>query len=111
MKIKETLYSPNIHKIFDKNIIINTGKSMNWDEDILYSINTFTDKWFFDEDLFMKLSPSPDESWELRFNIIENKTCQSSIIYDYSKDTIIDLQSTILYNVVVDKKFYNLILN
>ncbi|KAG4084011.1 hypothetical protein H8356DRAFT_1362452 [Neocallimastix lanati (nom. inval.)] len=40
----------------------------------------------------MKLSPSPDESWELRFNIIENKTCQSSIIYDYSKDTIIDLQ-------------------
>ena len=50
---------------------------------------------FFNEDLFMKLSPSSDESWQWCFNIIENKTIrQSSIIYDYSKDIIKDYTLT-----------------
>jgi hypothetical protein len=40
---------------------------------ILYPPNTFTDKRFFYENIFMKLSPSSDESWQWCFAIIENK--------------------------------------
>ena len=39
----------------------------------LYPPNTFTDKRFFYENIFMKLSPSSDESWQWCFAIIENK--------------------------------------
>jgi len=92
-----------------KNIIVNTGRPMNGFGGTLYPKNTFMDKRFFDEDLFMKLSPSSDESWQWCFNIIENRTIrQSSIIYDYSKDIIRDSQVTSLYK-ENDKK-YNLIL-
>ncbi|KAL6608587.1 nucleotide-diphospho-sugar transferase [Neocallimastix sp. 'constans'] len=92
-----------------KNMIVNTGKPMNGFGGILYPINIFTDKRFFDEDLFMKLSPSSDESWQWCFNIIENKTLrQSSKIYDYSKDIIKDSIDISLYN--IDNKKYNLIL-
>jgi|GEM_PF-1514017 len=93
-----------------KNMIINTGKPMNGFGGTLYPKNTFKDKRFFDEDLFMKLSPSSDESWQWCFNIIENKIIrQSSIIYDYSKDIIKDSQITALYK--ENNKKYNLILN
>ncbi|KAG4082926.1 nucleotide-diphospho-sugar transferase [Neocallimastix lanati (nom. inval.)] len=92
-----------------KNMIINTGKPMNGFGGILFPINTFTDKRFFEEDLLMKLSPSSDESWQWCFNIIENKVLrQSSKIYDYSKDIIRDSQGTSLYR--VDDTNYDLIL-
>ncbi|KAG4102883.1 nucleotide-diphospho-sugar transferase [Neocallimastix lanati (nom. inval.)] len=92
-----------------KNIIVNTGKPMNGFGGTLYPKNTFTDKRFFNENLFMKLSPTSDESWQWCFNIIENKTLrQSSKIYDYTKDIIKDSQVTSLYK-VNDKK-YDLIL-
>ena len=39
----------------------------------LYPPNTFTDKRFFYENIYMKLSPSSDESWQWCFAIIENK--------------------------------------
>ena len=39
----------------------------------LYPPNTFTDKRFFYENIFMKLSPSSDEIWQWCFVIIENK--------------------------------------
>jgi len=57
----------------------------------------------------MNLSTSTNESKKWYFRIIENKMlCQSSIIYDYSKDIIIDSQYTSLYN--EDNNNYNLIL-
>ena len=40
----------------------------------LYPPGTFTDKRFFDKDLYMKLSPSSDETWQFCFNIIEGRT-------------------------------------
>ncbi|KAL6594930.1 nucleotide-diphospho-sugar transferase [Neocallimastix sp. 'constans'] len=83
-----------------KNMIVNTGKPMNGFGGTLYPMNTFTDKRFFDEDLFMKFSPSSDESWQWFFNVIHNETLrQSSIIYDYSKDIIRDLHGTSLSNI------------
>ena len=39
----------------------------------LYPPYTFRDKTFFDEDLFMKLSPSSDEMWQFCFNIMNNQ--------------------------------------
>ena len=39
----------------------------------LYPPHTLTDKRFFDEDIFMKLSPSSDESWQWCFLIMSNK--------------------------------------
>lgn len=40
----------------------------------LYPPGTFTDKRFFDKELYMKLSPSSDETWQFCFNIIEGRT-------------------------------------
>jgi len=51
-------------------MIIDTRKPINGFEGILYKINTFTQKRFFDKDLFIKLSPSYDESYQCYFNII-----------------------------------------
>lgn len=52
---------------------------------VLYPAHTFTDKRFFDEKLFMKLSPTSDESWQYCFNIMANKVFrQTSQVIDYS---------------------------
>ena len=40
----------------------------------LYPPGTFQDQRFFDKDLYMKLSPSSDETWQFCFNIIERRT-------------------------------------
>jgi len=40
----------------------------------LYPPGTFTDKRFFDKNLYMELSPSSDETWQFCFNIIEKRT-------------------------------------
>lgn len=40
----------------------------------LYPAGTFTDKRFFDKNLYMKLSLSSDETWQYCFNIIEGRT-------------------------------------
>ena len=88
-------------------MIVNTRKHINGFEIILY-VNTFIHKRFFDKYLFMKLSPSFNVSWQWCFSIIENKTLrQSSIIYNYSKNFIIDSKGTSLYN--VNDKNYNLV--
>ncbi|MBQ3415268.1 MAG: hypothetical protein IJH39_08010, partial [Clostridia bacterium] len=66
--------------------IFKTAKPANGLGGCLYPANTFTDKRFFDENLFMKLSPTSDESWQYCFNIMDNKTFrQTSKIIDYSK--------------------------
>jgi len=45
-----------------KKKIVNTGKPINGFEGILYQVNTFMHKRFFDEDLFMKLSTLSNDS-------------------------------------------------
>ena len=96
-----------------KNMIVNTIKPINGFGSTLYPLNSSIYKRFFDKDLFMKLSPSSDESWQWCFNIIRNKTLrQSSIIYNYSKDIIIDSKGSSYnvvdknYNLTIKKKFH-----
>jgi len=40
----------------------------------LYPPHTFKDKRFFNEEIFMKLTPNSDESWQWCFLIMENKS-------------------------------------
>ena len=55
------------------NIIFQTGRPANGVGGVLYPKHTFCDKRFFNETLYMSLSPTSDESWQYAFNIIENK--------------------------------------
>lgn len=54
------------------NIIIN-GRPANGRGGTLYPAHTFTDSRFFDETLFMKLTPTSDESWQFYFNRKDGK--------------------------------------
>lgn len=53
--------------------IVPNGRPANGRGGTLYPPNTFTDERFFDEDLFMKLTPTSDESWQFYFNHFEHK--------------------------------------
>lgn len=53
-------------------IIVN-GRPANGRGGTLYPAHTFTDPRFFDEDLFMKLTPNSDESWQFYFNRKDKK--------------------------------------
>lgn len=53
--------------------IIPYGRPANGHGGTLYPAHTFSDPRFFDENLFMKLTPTSDESWQFYFNIIEHK--------------------------------------
>jgi len=67
-------------------MVLNFAKPANGDGGCLYPAGTFTDSRFFDENLFMKLSPTSDESWQFCFNIIENRTFrQTSVVFDASE--------------------------
>ena len=72
----------------------------------LYPAHTFTDKRFFDEDIFMKLSPSSDESWQWCFSIIENKNFRK-LSKNFPIKTIPNSQNITLYK--ENKKKYNII--
>lgn len=60
--------------ITEPNKILITERPANGLGGVLYPKNTFTRKEFFDEKLFMTLSPNSDESWQYCFNVIEGKT-------------------------------------
>ena len=49
-------------------------KPANGASGTLYPAHTFTDKRFFDRDLFMRLSPTSDETWQWAFAKIAGKT-------------------------------------
>jgi len=70
----------------------------------LYPPNTFTDKRFFDEDIFMKLSPSSDESWQWCFLIMSNKKLRK-LSKNFSIKPIPKSQKISLYK--ENKKNYN----
>jgi len=55
------------------NKIMKGYKPANGTGGTLYPPGTFTDKRFFDKELYMKLSPSSDETWQFCFNIIEDR--------------------------------------
>ena len=92
------------------NIIFQTARPANGAGGVLYPKHTFSDKRFFNEDLYMKLTPTSDESWQYIFNIIENKILrQTSIIIDNSVNIVNNSQKikTSLYK--VNKNKYPLI--
>ena len=92
------------------NIIFQTARPANGVGGVLYPKHTFSDKRFFNEDLYMKLCPTSDESWQYMFNIIENKILrQTSIIIDNSINIVPNSQKikTSLYK--VNKNKYSLI--
>ena len=72
----------------------------------LYPAHTFTDKRFFDENIFMKLSPSSDESWQWCFSIIENKNFRK-LSKQFPIITIPNSQNITLYD--ENKHKYNII--
>lgn len=53
--------------------IIKNGRPANGRGGTLYPAHTFTDERFFDESLFMKLTPTSDESWQFYFNCKDGK--------------------------------------
>ena len=56
----------------------------------LYPANSFKNKYFFDYQLFNKISENSDEFWQSCFIMMENKTLrQSSKIYDYTQYIIL----------------------
>lgn len=75
-------------------IVFNTARPANGTGGVLYPAGTFTDPRFFDEDLYMRLSPTSDESWQFCFNIMADRTIrQSSKIFDNSASYIPGTQS------------------
>ncbi len=50
------------------------NKPANGAAGTLYPVHTFTDQRFFDRDLFMRLSPTSDETWQWAFAKIAGKT-------------------------------------
>lgn len=81
----------------ESNKILLTERPANGLGGVLYPVNTFTDERFFNEELFMKLSPYSDESWQYCFNVIENRTlrmCSKPI--EWAKHNIQNSQKTAL---------------
>ena len=77
--------------------ILHTERPANGLGGVLYPSHTFTDPRFFDEELFMKLSPYSDESWQYCFNVIEDRTLRmTSKIVEWSKYIIKGTEKTAL---------------
>lgn len=53
--------------------VIADGRPANGRGGTLYPAHTFTDPRFFDESLFMQLTPNSDESWQFYFNRKEGR--------------------------------------
>ena len=91
-------------------IIFQTARSANGGGGVLYPKHTFSDRRFFNESLFMNLSPSSDESWQYTFLIIENKIVrQTSIIIDSSANFVNNSQKILTSLHKVNKDKYSLI--
>lgn len=68
-----------------ENTLLSTQRPMNGFGGVLYPKNTFSDRRFFDKELFMNISPTSDEMWQWCFNIMENKTFRTIIkFFNYS---------------------------
>ena len=81
--------------------VYNNARPANGRGGTLYPPGTFTDKEFFDESLYMKLSPTSDESWQFYF-MKKHKIPVRLIPYTNDKHLVIqDAQkmATALWNV------------
>ena len=79
--------------------ILYTERPANGLGGVLYPKHTFKDSRFFDEELFMNLSPYSDESWQYCFNVIEGKTlrmCSKPIDWLNEKYAIKECSGTAL---------------
>ena len=91
------------------NIIFQTAFPLNGEGGIFYPKHTFSDKRFFNESLYMKLSPISGEAWQYVFNIIEKKVLrQTSVIIDNSVNLIEDNYKNKEYSYITDKNNINL---
>ncbi len=93
--------------------IIPDGRPANGHGGTLYPAHTFNDQRFFDENLFMKLSPSSDESWQFFFNRLEHKNIRliskAFNIWNFVKGS--QEQRTALWRVNVPNNGYDKIWN
>lgn len=64
--------------------IIQNGRSANGRGGTLYPAHTFTHPAFFDENLYMKLSPTSDESWQFYF--LHNAGIHPRALTKYTSD-------------------------
>lgn len=62
------------HCIDEAHKILLTERPANGLGGVLYPKHAFNDERFFDEELFMRLTPNSDESWQYCFNVIEERT-------------------------------------
>ena len=93
-------------------IIFQTARSANGGGGVLYPKHTFSDKRFFNESLYMKLSPTSDESWQYTFLIIENKIVrQTSMIIDSSANFVNNSQKILTSLHKINKDKYSIINN
>ena len=92
------------------NIIFQTGRPANGFGGVLYPKHTFSDKRFFNESLYMDLSPTSDELWQYAFLIIENKILrQTSTIIDNSVNFVNNSQKMKASLHKINKDKYSLI--
>ena len=83
-------------------LVFNFARPANGCAGTLYPAHTFKDPRFFDEKLFMELSPTSDESWQFCFNIMGDMTMrQTTVMFDETKGVLPDTQKmeTALYRV------------
>ena len=102
----------NFHCINTPEKILLTERPANGLGGVLYPKHTFNDSRFFDEELFMKLTPNSDESWQYCFNVIEGRTLRMcSRPVEWSKYIIKGSEKTALSkknNAVEYTRLYNL---
>lgn len=122
IEFNNNIFNPIAKCYFDKNefagkIIINR-RPANGYGGVLYPVNTFLDKRFYDENLYMKLTPHSDESWQFCFNVIENRTLrwiskifplykyEQKLAYETSMSKMRDKDKTMLsYNQIYNNLF------
>lgn len=103
-KIRQTKVFNRFYDQQNNGKLINFARPANGAGGTLYPPGTFKDKRFFDENLYMKLSPTSDEMWQWCFNVMENKnirkaTCEIPI------DWVNESQVVGLYKINSDEKY------
>lgn len=109
-KIIQTKIFNRFYDYTNNGKLINFARPANGAGGTLYPPRTFTDKRFFDEDLYMRVSPTSDEMWQWCFNVIENKnifkaTCEIPINW------VSGSQKVGLYKINSDKKYEDIFNN
>lgn len=111
LKNNEIIQDKIFNRFYDQSNngkLINFARPANGAGGTLYPPNTFNDSRFFDEDLYMKLSPTSDEMWQWCFNVIEGKNIRKvkcKIPINWVKGS----QQVGLYKINSDEKYNNIL--